>query len=202
MPNHPYRFGCWTQGVGEGGVSAVRTGKNESVVCAEPSVHSIRPWAPHMRNAMPHPKNDFEGIRSHIPTKLKHLNPKNICTREISLPTGSCSHSPLVNDVLALKRQPLWWDDSVDKVVCAFLPVGDQVAIGQVVTGQTLVSHDPSTVENRQGEPWESGHVDFVGRQTPPRADGIVVSASDVGKMRVPIVLWLVDDHGQHLGHS
>ena len=40
-----------------------------------------------------------------------------------------------------------------DNDVRALLPVGGQVAIGQVVTGQTLVSHDTSAVEERQGEP-------------------------------------------------
>ena len=39
-----------------------------------------------------------------------------------------------------------------DSVVRALLPVDGQVAIDQVVTGQTLVSHDTSEVENRRGE--------------------------------------------------
>ena len=114
---------CWTQRVGEGGVSAVKTGNGEGVVCA-------------------------------------------------------------------------------DNVVRALLPVGGQVAIGQVVTRQTLVSHDTSAVENRQGEPRESAHVDLVGCQIRRRADGIVVSEFYVGQMHVPIVLSLVDDHSRHLGHS
>ena len=114
---------CWTQRVGEGGVSAVNTGNGEGVVCA-------------------------------------------------------------------------------DNVVRALLPVGGQVAIGQVVTGQTLVSHDTSAVNNRQREPWKSAHVDLVGRQTRRRADGIVVSEFYVGQMQAPIVLSLVDVHSQHLGHS
>ena len=89
-----------------------------------------------------------------------------------------------------------------DNVFRALLPVGGQVAIGQVVTGQTLVSHDTSAVENGQGEPWESARVDLVGRQTRRRASGIVVSELYVGQMQVPIVLSLVDDHSQHFGHS
>ena len=44
--------------------------------------------------------------------------------------------------------------------------------------------------------------MDLVGRQARRRADGIVVSEFDVRQMQVPIVLSLVDDHGQHLGHS
>ena len=82
------------------------------------------------------------------------------------------------------------------------LSVGGQIAISQVVVGQTLVPHDAGAVENRQGETWESAHVDLVGRQACRRADGIAVSEFDVRKMQVPNVLLLVDDHSQHLGHS
>ena len=39
-------------------------------------------------------------------------------------------------------------------------------------------------------------------RHTCCRADGIVVSEFDMGKMQVPIVLSLVDDHSQHLSYS
>ena len=91
-PTSHSKVRCWTQCVGEGGVSAVNTANGEGVVCA-------------------------------------------------------------------------------DNVVRALLPVGGQVSIGQVVTGQTLVSHDTSVVKNRQEEPWESAHVDLVGRQTCRRAD-------------------------------
>ena len=89
-----------------------------------------------------------------------------------------------------------------DNVVRALLPVGGQVTIGQVVTGQILVSHDTSAVENRQGEAWESVHVDLVGRQTRRRANGIVVIEFSVEPMQVPTFLSLVDDHIQHLAHS
>ena len=65
-----------------------------------------------------------------------------------------------------------------------------------------MVSHDASAVENRQGKMWASAHVDLVGRQTRRRADGIVMIELDVGHMQVPIVLSLVDDHSQNLGHS
>ena len=43
-------------------------------------------------------------------------------------------------------------------------------------------------VENHQGEPWGSAHVDLVGRQTRRRADRVVVSELYVGQMQVPIV--------------
>ena len=48
-----------------------------------------------MRNSISHPKNDFEGIGSHNPTKLPCLSPKKSCTREITLMTGSSSHEEL-----------------------------------------------------------------------------------------------------------
>ena len=58
-----------------------------------------------------------------------------------------------------------------DNVVHALLPIDGQVALGQVVTGESLVIHDANAVENRPGELWESAHVDLVGRQTRRRAD-------------------------------
>ena len=89
-----------------------------------------------------------------------------------------------------------------DNVVRALLPIGGQMSIDQVVTGQTLMSHDTCAFENRQGEPWESARVDLVGHQTRHHADRVVVSELYVGQMQVPIVLSLVDDHSQHLCHS
>ena len=44
--------------------------------------------------------------------------------------------------------------------------------------------------------------MSFVRRQARRRADGVVVSEFDVRQMQDPIVLSLVDDHIQHLGHS
>ena len=44
--------------------------------------------------------------------------------------------------------------------------------------------------------------MDLVGCQARRCAHGIVVSEFDVRKMQVPIVLSLVDNHGQDLGHS
>ena len=39
-----------------------------------------------------------------------------------------------------------------NNVVRGLLPVGGHVAIGQVVAGQTQLSHDAGAVENREGE--------------------------------------------------
>ena len=89
-----------------------------------------------------------------------------------------------------------------NNVVRALLPVDDQFAIGQVVAGQTLVSHDAGAVETSQGEAWEPAHVDLVRRQARRRADIFFVSKFDARKMPVPIVLSLLDDHILHSGHS
>ena len=53
---------------------------------------SESPRAPHMRHSISHPNNDFEGIRSHNPTKLTCLSPKNKCTRENNSLAGSSPH--------------------------------------------------------------------------------------------------------------
>ena len=66
-----------------------------------------------------------------------------------------------------------------NNIVRALLSVCSLVTIGQVVAGQTLVSCDSGTVENRQGG-WKSTHVNLVGRQTRRRADRIVVCELDV----------------------
>ena len=89
-----------------------------------------------------------------------------------------------------------------NNVVRALLPVCSQVAVAQVVTGQTLVSRYSGAFENRQEETWESPHVNFVGRHFRCRANRIVVSELDVREPQIPVVLLLVDDHSQHLGHS
>ena len=62
-----------------------------------------------------------------------------------------------------------------NNIARALLPVYRQVAVCQVVAGQTLVSHDSGAFENRQRETWKSTHVNRVGRQTRRHADRIVV---------------------------
>ena len=89
-----------------------------------------------------------------------------------------------------------------DNVVCALLLVGGHVAIGWMVTGQTLASGDAGAVGIRKGETWESAHVDLVGRRTRRRADRMFVSEIDAVQKQVPIVLLLFDDRSQHFGHS
>ena len=87
-------------------------------------------------------------------------------------------------------------------IVCALLSVCSQVAVGQVVAGQTLVSRDSGAFENRQRETWKSTHVILVGGQTHRRADRIVLCEFDVRELQVPVVLSFIDHHSQHLGHS
>ena len=82
-----------------------------------------------------------------------------------------------------------------NNVVLELLLVGGQVTIGQVVAGQTPVPHDAGAVQTRQGEAWESAHVDLVRHQACRRAGGIVVREFDVGQMQVPIAMWLVRKH-------
>ena len=82
------------------------------------------------------------------------------------------------------------------------MSVCSQVATGQVVAGQTLVSRYSGAFENRQGETWKLTHVNLVGRQTRRRDDRIFVSELDVREPQIPVVLSLVDDHSQHLGHK
>ena len=89
-----------------------------------------------------------------------------------------------------------------NNIVCALLSVCNQVAIGHVVAGQTLVSRYSGAFENRQGETWKTTHVNLVGRQTRRRVDRIVVCELAVREPQIPVVLSFVDDHSQHLGHS
>ena len=51
-----------------------------------------------------------------------------------------------------------------DNVVRSLLPVGGQVAISQVVAGQTLMSRYPFAFENRQRKARKPTHVNLVGR--------------------------------------
>ena len=80
--------------------------------------------------------------------------------------------------------------------------VCSQVVIGQVVSGQTLVSHDAGAFENRQRETWKSAHMDLAWCQIRRHADRIVVSDLDVRQVQIPILLSFVHDHSQHVGQS
>ena len=48
-------------------------------------------------------------------------------------------------------------------VARALLVVGRQVAVGEVVAGQTLVAGDPNAFENREREAWKPTHVGLDG---------------------------------------
>ena len=51
-----------------------------------------------------------------------------------------------------------------NNIVRVLLSVCSQVAIGQVVADQTLVSRYSGAIDNRQGETWKPAHVNLVGR--------------------------------------
>ena len=70
-----------------------------------------------------------------------------------------------------------------NNIVRALLPVCIQVAIGQVVAGQTPMSRDSGAFEIHQGETWKPTHVNLVGHQTRRCADQIVVCDLDVREL-------------------
>ena len=53
-----------------------------------------------------------------------------------------------------------------NNIVRALLSVCSQVAVGQVVADQTLVSRDSGAFENRERQTWKYTNVNLVGRQT------------------------------------
>ena len=79
-----------------------------------------------------------------------------------------------------------------NNIVRALLSTCSQVAIGQVVAGQTPVPRYSGAFENRQGETWKPTHVNLVGRQTRRRADRTVVTELDMREPQIPVVLSLV----------
>ena len=91
---------------------------------------------------------------------------------------------------------------SANNIVRALLPIRNQVAIGQVVAGQTLVSRESGSFENPQGKTWKSAHVHLVGGEARRRTDRIVVWELDVRELQIPVVLLFIDDHSQHLGRN
>ena len=50
-----------------------------------------------------------------------------------------------------------------DDTVRALLAVGRQVAVGEVVAGQALVTGDPGALEKREKEAPNPTHMDLVG---------------------------------------
>ena len=50
-----------------------------------------------------------------------------------------------------------------DDIVCHLLAVGRQVAVGEVVAGQALVTSDPGAFENHEREARKPADVDLVG---------------------------------------
>ena len=52
----------------------------------------------------------------------------------------------------------------LDDIVLALLAVGRQVAVGEVIAGQTLLTGDPGAFKNREREARMPAHVDLVWR--------------------------------------
>ena len=88
-----------------------------------------------------------------------------------------------------------------DDIVRVLLAVRRQVGVGEVVAGQALVTGDPSALENCERGPRQPTLMDFAGSQTRGGADRAVVRKRDVRELSIPLVLDLVHDHRQHLGH-
>ena len=89
-----------------------------------------------------------------------------------------------------------------NNTVRPLLLVCSQVAVGQVLSGQAVVSRDSGAFENRQRETWKSTHVNFVGGQPRRRADRIVACELGVRELQTPVILAFIDDHSQDLGCS
>ena len=76
------------------------------------------------------------------------------------------------------------------------MAVGGEVAVFQVVAGETLVASGVVVFEDGEGK------AHLIRGQTGGGADGIVVSKFHVRQVDVPVVLSFVDDHRQHLSHG
>ena len=63
-----------------------------------------------------------------------------------------------------------------DDIVRVLLAVRRQVAVGEAVSGHTLVTGDPSTLENRKREASQPTRMDLIESQTRGAADGIVAA--------------------------
>ena len=79
-----------------------------------------------------------------------------------------------------------------NNTVRTLMSVCSQVAVGQVVGGQTLASRDSGAFENRQRETWKSTNVNLVGGRTRRRADRTAVSELDVRELQIPVVLSFI----------
>ena len=75
-----------------------------------------------------------------------------------------------------------------DDNVRALLAVGRQVAVGEVIAGQALVTGYPDAFENREKEARKPAHVDLVGGYTGGSADRFVVRKFDVSGLLIPVV--------------
>ena len=82
------------------------------------------------------------------------------------------------------------------------LAVSGEVAVFQVVAGETLVASGVVVFEDGEGKAGEAVHMYLIRYQPGGGADGIVVSKFHVWRVDLPVVLSFVDDHRQHLSHA
>ena len=86
--------------------------------------------------------------------------------------------------------------------VSAKLAVGGEIAVLKLIASETLMAAGVLIVEDRHREAGEAVHVHLVRSETGGGANRVVVGELDVREMKIPIVLSLVDDHGEHLSHG
>lgn len=92
--------------------------------------------------------------------------------------------------------------DLAGEAVGTLLALGGEVALGQVVTAEALVTANVRGVEDRKRETRRSAHVYFVGDEAGKSVDGVVVGCLNMHQERIPVLLLLVAAHGQHQGHG
>ena len=81
------------------------------------------------------------------------------------------------------------------KFVGALLTLAGEVATGELVAVEVLMSTTVRSIKDGEGKVREASNVDFIGGKGRRGANGVVIGVFDVGKMDVPVVLVFVTDH-------
>lgn len=92
--------------------------------------------------------------------------------------------------------------DFADEAVSALWALGDEVAVGQMVIVEALVIAIVGGVEGRKRAMCTAAHSNFAGAESGRSVDGVVISGLDVRQERMPLLLLLVEAHGQDQGHD
>ena len=80
--------------------------------------------------------------------------------------------------------------------ISASLSVASEVAVGELIAIEALMSTPVRSVEGGEREARKASDMDFIGGKTRSGANGVVIGVLDVGKVDVPVVLVFVTDHG------